>query len=151
MPTVHEIVELDMLTLREHTERAGDVLDSELQREAVEVTLPQSEVATVRRDGALVAYAMLQPKEDGLWFVTGFNTHPAHRNAPVFKALFAQIFCIASRRHIRSLQSNVYKTNRLSLAFHTRLGFHMTRESYKGVEFTATVAELLANHGQFVQ
>jgi hypothetical protein len=151
MPKVHEIVELDMLTLREHTEKAGDVIGPESQRELVEVSLPLSEVASVRRDGMLVAYAMLQPKEDGLWFVTGFNTHPAHRKAPVFKSLFAQISDIASRRNITTLQSNVYRTNRLSLAFHTRLGFHATRESNKGVEFTATVAELLANHGQVVQ
>jgi ribosomal protein S18 acetylase RimI-like enzyme len=151
MPKVHEIVELDMLTLREHTEKAGDVIDPESQRDLVEVSLPLSEVASVRRDGKLVAYAMLQPKKDGLWFVTGFNTHPAHRNAPVFKSLFAQISDIASRRNITTLQSNVYRTNRLSLAFHTRLGFHVTREGNKGVEFTATVAELLANHGQVVQ
>ena len=151
MPKVHEIVELDMLTLREHTEKAGDVIDPESQRELVEVSLPLSEVASIRRDGTLVAYAMLQPKEDGLWFVTGFNTHPAHRNAPVFKSLFAQIIDIASRRNITTLQSNVYRTNRLSMAFHTRLGFHVTRENNKGVEFTATVAELLANHGPVVQ
>jgi ribosomal protein S18 acetylase RimI-like enzyme len=144
-PELHEILELDLLTLREHTETAGDVLDPALQRKSIENSLPLSEVAAVRREAALVAYAMLQPLEAGLWFVTGFNTHPAHRNAPVFTALFAQLMEIASRRGITALRSNVYKTNRLSMAFHTRLGFCVTNENAKGVEYTASVEALLAN------
>ena len=148
MPKAHEIVELDLLTLRSLTEQAGDIMDAELWQKAIEVSLPMSEVASVRRDGALIAYAMLQPKKDGLWFVTGFNTHPDYRNAFVFRSLFAQIIGIASRRKIISLQSNVYRSNRLSLAFHMRLGFHMTQESEKAIEFTATIAELLAKHGR---
>lgn len=144
MPQVHEILALDLLTLRDHTERAGDQLDPERLRKSIETTLPLSEVAVVRRQGVLVAYAMLQPREAGQWFVTGFNTHPEHRNAPVFRALFRQLQDIASRRGITSLRSNVYRTNRLSMAFHVRLGFQVTRENAKGVEFTASAQELLA-------
>ncbi|MCA6218452.1 GNAT family N-acetyltransferase [Ideonella sp. B7] len=144
VPTVHEILELDLLTLREHTERAGDQLDPERLRKSIEASLPISELAVVRRQGVLVAYAMLQPQEAGQWFVTGFNTHPEHRSAPVFRALFAQLLDIASRRGITSLRSNVYKTNRLSMAFHARLGFQVTRENAKGVELTASLPELLA-------
>jgi ribosomal protein S18 acetylase RimI-like enzyme len=144
VPQIHEILELDLLTLREHTERAGDQLDPDRLRNSIETALPISEVAVVRRQGALVAYAMLQPREAGQWFVTGFNTHPEHRSAPVFRALFLQLLEIATRRGITSLQSNVYKTNRLSMAFHARLGFQVTRENTKGVEFTASVQELLA-------
>jgi L-amino acid N-acyltransferase YncA len=147
MPQVHEILELDLLTLREHTERAGDVLDPERMRQSLERLLPLSETAVVRRDGALVAYAMLQPQEAGRWFVTAFNTHPSHRTSPVFKALFAQLMEIASRRGITALRSNVYKTNRLSLAFHARLGFRVTNETAKGVEFTASVDDLRAGTG----
>ncbi|MBX9794518.1 MAG: GNAT family N-acetyltransferase, partial [Burkholderiaceae bacterium] len=62
-------------------------------------------------------------------------------------ALFRQLLEIASRRGITSLRSNVYKTNRLSMAFHARLGFQVTRENAKGVEFTVTVPELLAKSG----
>jgi hypothetical protein len=40
------------------------------------------------------------------------------------------------------LRSNVYKTNRLSMAFHQKLGFKLTRENAKGVEFTAELAAL---------
>lgn len=144
VPQVHEILELDLLTLREHTERAGDQLDPDRLRKSIESTLPISEVAVVRRNGVLVAYAMLQPQDAGQWFVSGFNTHPEHRSAPVFRALFGQLLAIASRRGITFLRSNVYKTNRLSLAFHARLGFQVTRENAKGVEFTASVSELLA-------
>lgn len=144
MPQVHEILELDLLTLREHTERAGDSLDPDRLRNSIESLLPISEVAVVRRRGVLVAYAMLQPQEAGQWFGTGFNTHPEHRSAPVFRSLFGQLLDIASRRGIKSLRSNVYKTNRLSMAFHVRLGFQVTRENEKGVEFTASVPELLA-------
>jgi len=146
MPTVEELLALDLLTLREHTELAGDVLDPEGQRSAIERSLAVSELAAVRRDGRLVAYAMLQPQEAGRWFVTGFNTHPAHRSAPVFRDLFAQISTVAARHGISSLRSNVYKTNRLSMAFHRRLGFKVTRENAKGVEFTASVADLAASH-----
>lgn len=145
MPQAHEILALDLLTLREHTERAGDRLDPDGLRKSIETALRVSEAAVVRRQGVLVAYAMLQPPEAGQWFVTGFNTHPEHRNAPVFRALFGQLLAIASRRGITSLRSNVYKTNRISMAFHARLGFQVTRENAKGVEFTASVPELLSN------
>ena len=144
MPEVHEILELDLLTLREHTERAGNSLDPEQLRGSIANLLTVSEVAVVRRGGALVAYAMLHPQEDSRWFVTGFNTHPLHRNAPVFKALFSQLMEVVARRGVTSLRSNVYRTNRLSMAFHKRLGFKVTRENPKGVEFTATVEELAA-------
>jgi GNAT superfamily N-acetyltransferase len=143
MPEVHEILELDLLTLREHTERAGDQLDPERHRKSIESLLALSEVAVVRRESVLVAYAMLQPQEEGRWFVTGFNTHPSHRSAPVFRALFAQLIEIAARRGITALRSNVYKKNRLSMAFHTRLGFRVTQENTKGVEYTASVEELM--------
>lgn len=147
MPQAQEILTLDLLTLRDHTEQAGDTLDPERLRESIERLLPLSEVAAVRREGALVAYAMLQPQQDGHWFVTGFNTHPAHRSAPVFKSLFGQLMAIAARRGIASLGSHVYKTNRPSMAFHARLGFQVTRENAKGVEFTASVEELRARGG----
>lgn len=144
MPTVEELPALDLLTLREHTERAGDVLDPEGQRRAIETSLAVSALASVRRDGRLIAYAMLQPQEAGRWFVTGFNTHPAHRSAPVFRELFAQLSALAARHGIKSLRSNVYKTNRLSMAFHRRLGFKVTRENAKGVEFSAPLDDLAA-------
>ena len=144
MAELEELLALDLLTLRAHTELAGDVLDATTQRQALVRALQTAEVVSVRRAGALVAYAMLQPQEAGLWFVPGFNTHPAHRDASVFRDLFAQIGALAQGRAITALRSNVYRTNRLSMAFHRRLGFRVTREGDKGVEFTASVDELVA-------
>jgi len=141
---LQEIVALDLLTLRDHTERAGDALDPQQLQQQLEAAWAASELAMVRREGALVAYAMLQPREAGTWFVTGFNIDPAHRSAPVLRALFAQLRQIVLRRGIPALRSNVYKTNRLSMAFHARLGFQVTRENAKGVEFTASLTQLLA-------
>ena len=142
---IDEILALDLLTLREHTERAGDVLDPQLQRTEIEKSLEVSEFISVRRNDALVAFTMLRPQQNGRWFVTAFNTHPYHRSAPVFRELFAQLSGVAERRAITALRSNVYKTNRMSMAFHIRLGFKVTRENAKGVEFTASVQELTAN------
>jgi len=144
LPEVRELLDLDLLTLREHTERAGDRLDPEAWRRSLEAAQAVSELAWVRRNGELVAYAMLQPQAAGQWFVTGFNTHPGYRSAPVLREIFGQLLAIAARRGIASLQSHVYKTNRLSMAFHARLGFEVTRENAKGVEFTASLAQLRA-------
>jgi ribosomal protein S18 acetylase RimI-like enzyme len=133
-----------MLTLREHTERAGDELNADRHRARVEKTLQVSEVCLVRRGESLVAYAMLQPEAPGCWFVTGFNTHPQHRSAPVLRELFTALGALVAQRGIAQLKSHVYKTNHLSMAFHRRLGFHITCENEKGVEFVGAVAELAA-------
>jgi GNAT superfamily N-acetyltransferase len=142
MIRVDDLLALDLLTLREHTELAGDVLDAATHRCVLERSVATAEVVAVRRGGALIAYAMLRPQEAGRWFVLGFNTHPDHRDATVFRELFAQIADLAHRHAITSLRSNVYRTNRLSMAFHRRLGFTVTRESSKGVEFTASLEAL---------
>lgn len=76
---------LDLLALREHTERAGDNIDpvahAALLRESVEF----SRVCSVRRNGMLVAYAMLNQVSGSSWFVRAFNTHPERRDASVIK------------------------------------------------------------------
>jgi hypothetical protein len=145
MPTIAEILALDQLTLREHTERAGDVLDIEYQREILRKALPVSRVCSVRRNGGLVAYAMMHPESRGGWFVTAFNTHPLHRNAPVLQELFFKFAALAHELDITQLKSHVYKTNLLSMSFHQRLGFRVAKENAKAVEFVATPAELRAN------
>jgi ribosomal protein S18 acetylase RimI-like enzyme len=144
MPKIDEILALDLLTLRQHTELAGDVFDAGTQRQKLEQSLAVSEIVAVRREGALIAYVMLRHQEDGRWFVLGFNTHPEHRNGGVFRDLFAQLAGLAQRCSITSFRSNVYKTNRLSMAFHRRLGFRVTRENPKGVEFTADLTDLIS-------
>ncbi|MFM0757920.1 GNAT family N-acetyltransferase [Paraburkholderia strydomiana] len=100
------------------------------------------EVCSVRRDGKLVAYAMLRPEAGACWFVGAFGMHPLHRTYTVVSELFAEIATLATERGIRELRSHVYKTNRLSIAFHRRLGFLVTRENNKGFEFFITLDEL---------
>ncbi len=141
-----ELVALDLLTLRAHTEQAGDALDEAPLRLALAKTLAVSESAVVRRDDRLLAYALLQPQpseaEPDRWFVTGFNTHPAHRSAPVLLALFGQMAALVRRHGIGSLHSHVYKTNRASVAFHRRLGFDVLQENAKAFAFAARVTDL---------
>ncbi len=143
MPTLEELLSLDLLTLREHTELAGDRIDPETQAAQIRESLKISKVCAVRHGDALVAYAMLSPMElASSWFVRGFNTHPAHRTAPVMRDLFHAVAQVVKHEGIADLRSHVYKTNRLSMAFHRKLGFQVTKENAKGVEFFATVSQL---------
>lgn len=141
-PTIDELLALDLLTLREHTERAGDVFDVDQQRLRLQRSLNDSEVCSVRREGALVAYAMLRPESEHCWFVGAFSTHPLHRTSTVVSELLAQVARLARERGIADLRSHVYKANRLSVAFHRKLGFQITRENEKAIEFFASVSKL---------
>jgi ribosomal protein S18 acetylase RimI-like enzyme len=145
MPTIEELPSLDLLTLREHTERAGDQIDPAAHAAQLRESLNFSRTCTVRRSGVLVAYAMLNQVDGTSWFVRGFNTHPEHRNASVVRELLQKVSEVAQHEGIAELRSNVYKTNSLSMAFHRRLGFQITRENEKGVEFFATINELTSN------
>jgi len=147
MPTLEELLALDLLTLREHTELAGDTLDPVTQAAQIQQSLQISQVCAVRRSGELVAYAMLSPdpQSAGGWFVRAFNTHPQHRTSAVMLDLFQALAELVRRLHITELRSHVYKTNRLSMAFHRKLGFRITKENAKGVEFLASVKELAAS------
>lgn len=125
---VDEIVALDLLTRREHAERAGDALENAAHRRLLEQSLADCELVEVRRAEALVAYAMPRPQDAGRWFVHGFDTHPGHRNGGVFRDLFKQLAGLARRHAITALR-HVHRTNQLSMAFHRRLGFKVTREN----------------------
>jgi ribosomal protein S18 acetylase RimI-like enzyme len=141
-PSVDELLALDVLTLREHTERAGDAFNVDEHRAKLSKSLETNEVCSVRRNGNLVAYAMLRPEAGTCWFVGAFGTHPLHRTYTVVNELFAKIATLAVERGIGELRSHVYKTNRLSIAFHRKLGFLVTRENDKGFEFFITLDEL---------
>lgn len=109
---IDEILALDLLTLRAHTEGAGDSMDPAVHAQRIRESLAISTICVVQRSDKLVAYAMFNPQDGGSWFVRGFNTHPDHRNAGVMKELFR------------------------------RLGFRATRENDKAVEFFASLEEL---------
>ena len=147
MSLIDDIVALDLLTLREHTERAGDAMSADRQRASLDALLPRSEVCTVRRDGLLVAYAMLQRQDGGLGFVSGFGTHPAHRTATVMRDLLTAVVEQVQLLGLTELRSHVYRTNALSMAFHRRLGFRIGRENDRGVEFVGRVDALAASSG----
>lgn len=49
---------------------------------------------------------------------------------------------LADRMGIVELRSNVYKTNLTSMAFHRKLGFYITRENEKAVEFFASISTI---------
>lgn len=53
--------------------------------------------------------------------------------------LFRLIAEHLSRVGAKTLVSNVYKVNDLSVAFHTKLGFKVTREAPEGYEYTLTM------------
>ena len=142
LPSVDEILALDLLTLREHTNLAGDVFDVDHHRARWQRSLETYAVCSVRRAGELVAYAMLRPESESCWFVGGFCTHPLHRTPAVISELLAQVVSLGREKGIAELRSHVYKTNRLSLAFHRKLGFHVTRETEKAVEFFAPISAL---------
>ncbi|PLZ04165.1 N-acetyltransferase [Burkholderia sp. WAC0059] len=142
LPSIDELLDLDVLTLREHTERAGDTFDVDRHRASLQQSLAAgSTLCAVRRDGTLVAYAMLRPESQTCWFVSAFSTHPLHRTSAVFE-LLVQIAGLARAKGIAELRSHVYKTNRLSVSFHRKLGFQVVKENSKGVEFFAPVSAL---------
>lgn len=141
-PTLDELLALDLLTLRDHTELAGAVFDIDQQRLRLQQSLADSELCSVRRDGELVAYAMLRPESEYCWFVGAFSTHPLHRTFAVVSELLARIAKLARERGIAELRSHVYKTNHLSIAFHRKLGFQVTRENDKAIEFFTSVSKL---------
>lgn len=128
--------------LLEHTKLARDQIDPEQHAANLRESLGFSRTCVVRRRGELVAYAMLNQVSGSSWFVRGFNTYPGHRNASVVRELLQQMCELACQEGIAELRSNVYKTNRQSMVFHRRLGFRVTKENTKGVEFFVTVEDL---------
>ncbi len=138
-----QIVALDALTLRTHTEQAGDVFSLEQQRANLRSALANGHLCHVNQAQELAAYAVLRPIDAQTWFVGAFSTHPHYRNAAVLKALFCQVGQLLQRHQVQQLQSHVYKTNRLSLAFHRKLGFVVTQENAKAFAFQVATADLL--------
>jgi RimJ/RimL family protein N-acetyltransferase len=143
--SLEELLALDILTLREHTEQAGDKIDEHQHADRLRASLLISHVCQVRRHGKLVAYAMLSPDRGDRWLVRAFNIRPQYRTSVVMLELLRATLALVERVGITELRSNVYKTNVRSIAFHKRLGFRVTRESDKGIEFVGTVAELESN------
>lgn len=142
---MNEYMELDNLTLRTHTERAGGRLDLELLEKSRGDARKIDCFFEERVHDKLAAYATISEKDTGIWFVLMFNTHPAFRTKNVFFSLFKKILDRVNQSGGKCLQSNVYKENELSVRFHERLGFRVTKENDIGVEFTLDLTDSESN------
>lgn len=65
-----------------------------------------------------------------------FVTHPEKRNRDTFTELFGKIILHLDKVSDKTLVSNVFKLNRLSVALYKKLGFKITREAPHAYEFT---------------
>ncbi len=137
----NEYMALDDLTLRAHTERSGAKLDLEILEKSRETAKISDCFFEERVEGKLAAYATIMEKEEGIWFVLMFNTHPVFRTPKVFLSLFRKILQRMLVSEGKYLQSNVYKENKLSIKFHERLGFKITRENDIGIEYTLDLTD----------
>lgn len=142
---MNEYMALDDLTLRAHTEKSGAKLDLEILETSREKAKKSACFFEERVDGNLAAYATIMEKEEGIWFVLMFNTHPAFRTPKVFISLFRKILKRMSISEGKYLQSNVYKENNLSIKFHERLGFKITKENDIGIEYTLDLTSTATN------
>lgn len=139
---IAELLALDLLTLRAHTEQAGDAFDADAQAACLRESMLSAELCQVRRDGRLVAYALIGEQGPGRGFVRGFCIHPQHRNAAVMAELLRQLLTCCVAYAWSELHSHVYKTNQASLDFHQRLGFATVAENAKAFAFKAHIDQL---------
>lgn len=116
---IDAIVALDARVLAGHTAQAGDAFDVADHRQKVAASLETSQLICVERDGRR-------------WFVGAFSVDPAHRNASVLAEIGRRMAAIMEDEGIETLESHVYRTNALSLAFHEKLGFERFMENEKG-------------------
>mgnify|MGYP003353811008 CR=1 FL=1 len=94
-----ELLALDTLTLRRHTEAAGDSFDPAAHRQQLAASLADSQLLLVRGvDGCLQGYALLRQQSATHWFVGMLNVHPSHRQRRVLLGLFGQLIALAARR-----------------------------------------------------
>jgi L-amino acid N-acyltransferase YncA len=132
-----ELLALDTLTLRQHTEAAGDRFDPVAHRQQLASSLADSQLLLVRgQDGSLHGYALLRQQTATHWFVGMLNLHPAHRHRRVFLTLFRQLAALPGWAPESVLQSHVYRTNTDSLQFHQKLGFTIAQQNDKAVAFS---------------
>ncbi len=70
-----------------------------------------------------------------------FVVHPQHRNKVVLTSLFTQLARFIRKNSVQKIVSNVFRNNTLSVNFHQRLGFVITRENELRYEFQLTINE----------
>ncbi len=135
-----EYLALDLLTLKDISEQAGRPIEEAAYLESLQGASDAGALFDVRRDGKLLSYATLRDVGDGTWFVLMFVTHPDHRSKQNIGDLFSKIITHLKNVDAKKLVSNVFKVNKLSVGFHRKLGFEVTREADLGYEFTLTLS-----------
>ncbi|WP_374354251.1 GNAT family N-acetyltransferase [Chitinimonas sp.] len=138
---IEQLAALDELTLSQHTEQAGDhFCRAQREIELAQQFDEQHHLVAIARAGKVVAYAMYRAKQLGEWFVLMLNVHPECRDASVMRELSFKSLQLFRQHTVERLVSHVYKTNRLSMNFHHRLGFAINQENDKAVEFVTELA-----------
>lgn len=148
-PTINEILDLDALTLKDHTEKAGDEFDETEHKLKVQELLESSCVFWVRRQSKLMGYSATRELDKGHWIIYAFNLHPHSNRGVVMKSLLTKNLDFLIQRQAITLTSHVYKTNRLSIDFHDKLGFKVRRENEKAVEYHAHIEDIILNNQIF--
>lgn len=139
-PELDEVLALDLVCLRDPH---GGPIDPEAHRQRLAQSIPKSQWAMLRRDGALVAYGYLWRQDKDDWFVGGLAIHPAHRTAPIIAGLGSAMRDLVERLGVRTLRSHVLRDNAASLRLHRRLGFTIEQENERALAFVAAREDLL--------
>ncbi len=143
---MQSFLNLDRLTLEDISEQSGRPINETVYLESLLLAKEQGCLFDVWKENQLQGYATLKELGEGNWFVLMFVTHPSCRNRNTFTSLFNQIVTHLKKVNATSLVSNVFKVNELSVAFHKKLGFEITREAPQGYEFTLALDSAAATN-----
>lgn len=88
---MREYLDLDLLTLKEISNEAGQPINEEVYLESLQQSKDANCLFEVRKNGELHAYATLRDLGEGKWFVLMFVIHPNRRNRHTFRQLFMKI------------------------------------------------------------
>ncbi|WP_330961017.1 GNAT family N-acetyltransferase [Photobacterium sp. 53610] len=91
--------------------------------------------------GYFNGYFTLRKLDEPTWIIPMFVVHPQHRNKVVLTSLFTQLARFIRKNSVQKIVSNVFRNNTLSVNFHQRLGFVITRENELRYEFQLTINE----------
>ena len=143
---MQEYLQLDLLTLEQISAQAGRPIEPHVYLRTVEEAKARGHMFECRCNGRLLGYCTVKPLDPGYWFVLMFNTHPQHRSRRVFASLMAQLKKFLQQHQAHTLVSHVFKINHLSVAFHHKMGFKITRGNEHGYEFTLKLDDRVRYH-----
>lgn len=145
LPWLDAMAALDERTLRAHTEAAGKTWHQEQHRAQLAASLHGARFLGLAREQSLLAYVLLRPLPGTAgrdWFFGMINSAPEHRDAALWRRLFAALAELLQDEGVQQLHSHVYRTNAASLALHRRLGFQLVQENAQALAFRISTADL---------